>query len=160
MANHEGGCLCGDIRYTVTADPLRVTICHCRFCQKSTGGPYLVEPIFQKSDVVINQGTPSEYEHISEGSGLKLTTKFCGRCGTKVYLGFERFPDNCGIYAGTFDDPNWFDRSPDVARHIFLESAQRGTLIPAGMEVYEKHAVQNDGTPAEPQMFDEPHEIK
>ena len=61
--------------------------------------------------------------------------------------------------AGTFDDPNWFSRSPDVARHIFLESAQHGTMIPAGMPTYQKHATRNDGTPAEPEVFDEPHII-
>jgi hypothetical protein len=49
---HEGGCLCGDIRYKTLADPLRVTICHCRFCQRFTGSSYLVEPIFRKQDVV------------------------------------------------------------------------------------------------------------
>jgi hypothetical protein len=44
----------------------------------------------------------------------------------------ERFPAIYGIYGGTFDDPNWFERSPEIIRHIFLDSAQNGTLIPAG----------------------------
>jgi hypothetical protein len=27
-----------------------------------------------------------------------------------------------GVYGGTFVDPNWFDRSPEMTRHIFLDS--------------------------------------
>ena len=46
---HDGGCLCGDVRYQVAAAPLRVTICHCTFCQRFTGSAFLVEPISRKS---------------------------------------------------------------------------------------------------------------
>jgi len=34
---HEGGCLCGTHRYRVKGDPMRVLVCHCRFCQRRTG---------------------------------------------------------------------------------------------------------------------------
>lgn len=159
MSDHEGGCLCGAIRYRVTADPVRVTMCHCRFCQRGSGAAYIVEPIFNRSDLHVIEGTPSTYHHRSEGSGKTLSVNFCNACGTKVFLEFERFPDVCGVYAGTFDDPNWFPRTPDVARHIFLESAQRGVMIPAGMPTYQRHATLDDGTPATPEVFDEPHTI-
>ena len=134
-------------------------ICHCRFCQRGSGAAYVVEPIFNKADFVLVEGTPSTYKHRSEESGKLLTIHFCGNCGTKLYLTFERFPEVCGIYAGTFDNPNWFSRCPDVARHIFLESAQHGVVIRAGMPTYQRHATRNDGTPADPVVFDEPHII-
>jgi len=102
---------------------------------------------------------PAIYKHRSEESGKILTVNFCSNCGTKMFLDFERFPDVCAVYAGTFDDPNWFPRSPDISRHIFLESAQHGTVIAAGMPTYRKHATCNDGTPAEPTVFDTPHII-
>ena len=159
MSANEGGCLCGAIRYAVTAEPVRVTFCHCRFCQRGSGAAYAVEPIFNQSDFSVIRGSPSIYEHRSEESGKTLLVNFCSNCGTKMFLDFERFPDLCGVYAGTFDDPNWFSRSPDVARHIFLESAQHGTMIPAGMPTYRKHAIRSDGTPADPKVFEEPHTI-
>ena len=48
---------------------------------------------------------------------------FCSTCGTKLFLDLERFPGTLGVYGGTFDDPNWFERTPQVSRHIFLDSA-------------------------------------
>ncbi len=84
---------------------------------------------------------------------------FCGNCGTKLFLTFERFPDVVGVYGGTFDDPNWFERSAETARHIFLSAAQHGTVIPAGISWFEQHATTNQGGPIEPQVFDEHHVI-
>src|SRR4051812_8764481 len=118
MENHEGGCLCGELRYNVSGLPTRVTICHCRFCQRATGSAYMVEPIFPLADLRITRGVPSVYSIRSEGSGKVVSVHFCQVCGTKLYLSFERFPDACGVYAGTFDDPNWFDIRPDNSKHI------------------------------------------
>lgn len=156
MASHQGGCLCGGIRYQVTADPIRVTYCHCKYCQRATGSAYAIEPIFQKRDFNVLAGRPTTYSQPSAGSGKRLTANFCPTCGTKLFLDLERFPDCVAIYGGTFDDPNWFERSPEIARHIFVDSAQRGTLIPAGFDTYREHALNNDGTPAEPTVFDSP----
>lgn len=160
LVNQQGGCLCGNVRYEVSAEPVRVTFCHCRYCQRATGGAYLVEPIFNKSDFRIIKGTTRAYAQQSEGSGKRVTINFCENCGTKLYLDIERFPQIFGVYGGTFDDPNWYARPPEKSRHIFLDFAQKGTLVPAGYETYRRHAVNNDGTPAEPTVFDQPHVIE
>jgi hypothetical protein len=150
---HEGGCLCGDVRYKTTAEPVRVTICHCKFCQRFTGSAYLVEPIFRREDVVFH-GTPAKtYEHRSDSSQKRVTLNFCGRCATTIYLDLERFSDILGLCGGTFDDPNWFDRSKDKCRHIFTRSAQAGVILPPDMKLYEGHALQLDGTPNQPTVL-------
>ena len=158
MSVHEGGCLCGKLRYAVKTEPMRVTVCHCRFCQRATGSAYLVEPIFAKSDFGLT-GQPNVYRHRSEGSGKMVDVHFCGTCGTKLFLSFERFPDVVGVYGGTFDDPNWFERSTENSRHIFLSVAQRGTVIPAGINCHELHAITNEGKLLAPQVFDRPRTI-
>ena len=145
-AVHEGGCLCGAVRYRVGGKPLRVTVCHCTFCQKLTGSAFLVEPIFHRQDVVIVAGTPKTYDHRSDTSHKRVTLNFCGRCGTTLYLDLERFPDIFGVCGGTFDDPNWFDRGPATGRHIFTRSAQAGVVLPAGVNIFEAHAMQLDGS--------------
>jgi len=159
MAVNEGGCICGAVRYAAKNEPKRVTFCHCRFCQRATGGAYLVEPIFQELDFEITSGTPAQYQHVSEGSGKLVTVNFCANCGTKLFLGFERFPDVIGVYGGTFDDPNWFPRDASNAKHIFLDVAQQGTVIPQGINTFGQHATENDGTPIAPEVFSAPRTI-
>ena len=159
MSVNQGGCLCGAVRYAATSKPLRVTYCHCKFCQRATGSAYLVEPIFEKWNFEIACGKPATYSLASEGSGKQVTINFCATCGTKLFLEFERFPDIFGIYGGTFDDPNWFDRSPAISRHIFLDSSQDGTVIPAGFSTFRQHTMLGDGTAVEPVIFGHPHTI-
>jgi hypothetical protein len=154
--SHEGGCLCGEVRYTAAAKPLRVTICHCTFCQRFTGSAFLVEPIFRTDDVTFSGTPPRTYDHRSDGSDKRVTLHFCGRCGTTLYLSFERFPGFIGLCAGTFDDPNWFERGLESCRHIFTGSAQRGVVLPAGFEIYVGHAMQLDGTPNESRVLAQP----
>lgn len=159
MAEADGGCICGRVRYEVRSAPSRVTICHCKFCQRATGGAYLVEPIFSLSDFSIIKGKPKAYAHTSEGSGKQVHVHFCDACGTKLFLTFERFPDAVGLFGGTFDDPNWFEITPENSKQIFLGVAQRGTVIPPGVDTFLAHATENDGTPIAPTVFDTPHII-
>ena len=90
------------------------------------------------------------------GSGKRVTINFCANCGTKLLFDFERFPDIYGVFGGTFDDPNWFERPARISKHIFLDSAQAGTVIPADVSTFREHAMRNDGTPVEPVVFAKP----
>src|SRR5712664_4654680 len=82
MSWNQGGCLCGAVRYAASSAPVRVTYCHCKFCQRATGSAYLVEPIFQKTHFTIISGKPATYTQASEGSGRRVTINFCSTCGT------------------------------------------------------------------------------
>ncbi|MGI9378499.1 MAG: GFA family protein, partial [Methyloligellaceae bacterium] len=61
MASNLGGCLCNKIRYQTKSIPIRVTICHCKFCQRGTGSASLVEPIFQRNDFSLIDGKTKVY---------------------------------------------------------------------------------------------------
>jgi hypothetical protein len=156
MTVHSGGCVCGAVQYETLSDPIHVTICHCKFCQRATGSAYMVEPVFRVADFQITRGSATTYGDRSEGSGKMVSIHFCAVCGTKLYLRFERFPEVCGVYAGTFDDPSWFEIRPDNAKHIFLEVARHGTIIPPNVKTYVQHATRSDGTQIEPVMFEAP----
>lgn len=156
MSGEQGGCLCGEVRYEVRSSPSRVTVCHCRFCQRATGSAYLVEPIFDKSAFSLIKGETKIYRHRSEGSGQQVYVNFCNICGTKLFLAFDRWTDIVGVYGGTFDDPNWFERTPENSKQIFLGVAQHGTVIPPHIDTYEEHATTNEGTPIHPVVFAEP----
>jgi hypothetical protein len=159
MTIHEGGCLCGAIRYETLKEPIRVAICHCRFCQRATGSAYMVEPVFQDIDFRLTRGALATYQQRSEGSGKMVTIHFCQVCGTRIFLGLERAPDIRGVYAGTFDDPDWFAITLDNSYHLFLESARHDSIIPQGVRAFAQHRQLVDGTPTVPTVFDLPHTI-
>ncbi len=160
MSAAQGGCLCGEIRYEVTNQPAKVTMCHCKFCQRSTGGAYMVQPAFNTFDFMVTKGSPKTYTHVSEGSGKEIYVNFCDNCGTKLFQTFERFKGAVGLYRGTLDDPNWLEVTPDNSKHIFLGVAQSETIVPAHTSTFKEHAVENDGTPIAPMVFDTPQKVK
>jgi len=152
----EGGCICGAIRYAVKSKPTWIINCGCNFCQRATGGHYLVESMFPRKDLEILSGTPRSHTRISEGSGKAIHLHFCDTCGTKLFTGFERYGDICGVMAGTFDDPNWFPRTPETTFYFFLGEMPDGMVIPAGFNVYFGHSLKPDGSNNTPQRFDAP----
>ena len=99
-------------------------------------------------------------------SGAKLPGMMPGRCSGKVVVPsartvfftsrrtFSRWPDRLGVYAGTFDDPGWFEFTPENSKYIFLDSATFAAFVPAGFKAFRQHAATVDGTPLEPEIFD------
>jgi len=159
MTEQSGGCLCGQLRYDVISAPLWVTVCYCRFCQHATGSDHMVEPIFERDQFGFTQGEAAVFTLPSSGSGKDVHVHFCQACGTKLALTFARWPDRLGVYAGTFDDPEWFVMTPQNTKHIFAAEAVRGTVIPAGFPVFQRHAAEIDGTPLTPETYDAPHTV-
>lgn len=154
MSTHEGGCLCGAIRYETRGEPVRVTICHCRFCQRATGGGPMTNANFELSALTVTRGEPKVYDHRSEGSGKLVHIHFCPDCGTKLYMTFERFPGFAGLYAGTFDDPSWIRLDPASSKQIYLDVARPDSAILPGINAFGEHAAAADGTPCAPHVFD------
>ena len=105
-----GGCVCGALRYLVTTDPMRVTICHCKWCQRRTGSAFGVEAVFDKGSVTITGQSIQFHRHVSDLSGHWVEQSFCSRCGSNIGLTLEAVPGIRTIAAGTFDDPSWIDR--------------------------------------------------
>jgi len=66
MTNHEGGCVCGAVRYRVINAPARTSACHCRFCQRRTGSAFGIGAYFREADVEILSGELKTYEHRSD----------------------------------------------------------------------------------------------
>ena len=146
---HEGGCLCGRVRYRVTGAPRRTLVCHCSFCQKMTGSSCYAESMFPIGAVRFTGDPMSLYSHRSDTSAKLVHVNFCPRCGTTVALTFERWPELCALSRGSFDDPNW----APVDAHIWTRSAQQGTALHAGTRCYPRSVVTLDGTPEVPERF-------
>jgi len=57
----SGGCACGAVRYQVDAEPLLMVNCHCRACQRASGGAYGTGLIVLTAAVKI-EGEPRWHE--------------------------------------------------------------------------------------------------
>jgi hypothetical protein len=118
MLSMIGGCLCGDIRYRASGEPVVMSICHCRQCQKQTGSAF-VEVVAVPQEAFSVEGTLNTFTNAGD-SGRKKHSKFCPRCGTAVVIEAEGFPGMALIMGGTLDDPSWL--KPGLA--LFCDSAQ------------------------------------
>lgn len=98
-----GGCLCGAVRYTASADPLVTRICWCRLCQKLGAGSGTVNVGFA-SDAVSITGALTDYVSTAD-SGSVLHRGFCPVCGTPVTSQAEARRHQIYVRAGTLDDP-------------------------------------------------------
>lgn len=146
---HRGGCLCGAVAYEVTGPPAALVVCHCTFCQRATGSAFLVEPLWRDRDFRLRSGAPRSYVARSRGSGKQLTLSFCEACGTKLFQTMERFPGVVGVYGGTLDEPAVAAEAGETWR-IFLDDAQKGTIVPPDVDLWRQHRIQADGAAVEP----------
>ena len=49
---HEGGCLCGAVRYRVHGKPALTAVCHCTFCQRRLASAFAMVAFFPEASVV------------------------------------------------------------------------------------------------------------
>ena len=99
----QGGCLCGAVRYTATAEPIMTRTCWCRVCQYFAAGNASVNVVFAKDAVTI-EGTLTDFPS-SADSGNAMHRRFCPRCGTQVTSESEARAHLIILRAGTLDDP-------------------------------------------------------
>lgn len=140
VVKNSGGCVCGSVRYKTTGEPLRVTICHCKWCQRRTGTAFGVELVFKDTQIEITgEEEITHYRHISDESGRWLDLQFCKKCGTNLGLALEAAPGIQSLPAGTFDDPDWIKAEDYQFRHIYVRSKREWSDLSSDVEVYEEH---------------------
>ncbi len=130
---HEGGCVCGAIRYRVRGEPLRAYVCHCTFCQRFTGSAFGVLTWFDEEKVEVEGDGIVTYDHTVDETDRWFRLHSCSRCGTTFMAYTQRRPELRYIMAGTYDDPNWVQ----LTRQIFMRSAQKLVVMPDHLERYE-----------------------
>lgn len=106
MAKHTGGCLCGEIRYEIDGDPVRVAICHCDECRKATGASFATVAFFKEEDVTVTKGTLKQYFHPAD-SGNTMTKEFCPNCGSQVLGAGSGSPGVRSVRVGSLDDASF-----------------------------------------------------
>ncbi len=130
---HEGGCVCGAVRYKTQRAPRRVSLCSCSWCTKRTGSAFGVSAYFNLADVVFTQGERKSY-HLKSDAGRWVESEFCPICGSTITWRLEFLPDYRGIAGGTFDQPgSWYEPQ----RYVFARAKPDWMVIPPGVEVFD-----------------------
>ena len=93
-----GGCQCGRVRYRAEIDPAKAYLCHCRMCQRATGGVSIAFIGLPQADCTW-ESPPDWYQ-----SSPIARRPFCAQCGTP--LGFQFVEgENMDLTLGSLDDP-------------------------------------------------------
>lgn len=113
MTNHEGGCLCGRVRFRVAAAALDSGYCHCRMCQKNSGAPVVAWATFPATGFSWLGEEPASY-----ASSSHAQRKFCSHCGSYLVFISANYPHEISVNTASFDEPGAF--APQ--KHIYTAS--------------------------------------
>jgi hypothetical protein len=98
-----GGCLCGGVRYELTAPPLSAGYCHCTRCQRRTGTAASASANIAPGSLLIVSGEELVKEYRPGEGFLKV---FCSSCGGGLWSRHPEDAERISIRMGTFDsDP-------------------------------------------------------
>lgn len=122
-----GGCLCGAVRYRITAAAVEALYCHCRMCRRAHGAPVVAWLTVPLSGYTVTAGDPAAYR-----SSVKAWRHFCGSCGTPLTWREADNPQLVDISIASLDNPDaveptlhvwsdsriaWFDTADHLPRY-------------------------------------------
>jgi hypothetical protein len=99
-----GGCLCGGVRFELTAPPLTAGYCHCTRCQRRTGTSSSAQARIDGGTLRVLAGEEllKAWRH-PEGGHEKL---FCAECGSHLFSRLPESPKQMSVRLGALDgDP-------------------------------------------------------
>lgn len=97
----SGGCQCGRIRYAMHVDRVeKPHVCHCRMCQKATGGLFAALAGCAKHALEWTRGSPAFF-----ASSNLATRGFCRDCGTPLTFSYNTPEARIYVTIGSLDDP-------------------------------------------------------
>ena len=122
----KGGCVCGAVRYGVQAAPLSVYACHCKDCQRFSGGPFSVAMTVRPIDFSLEQGHPARLAKPAD-SGRVVGVRFCRDCGTRLWHEPAHSPRLVNIAAGPW--------TTLAGRSLPLRSGHREKLLGSASQI-------------------------
>lgn len=97
-----GGCQCGRVRYSAEIESDEAYWCHCRKCQKATGGIAAAFVQLEPAKVAW-LSEPDWYE-----SSPVARRPFCSQCGTSLGFAWANGSGEMDLTVGSIDDPSRF----------------------------------------------------
>lgn len=128
MSQRTASCSCGQLKVATSAEPLRVSVCHCYECQRRTGSVFGAQARFPKDAVEIS-GDSHSYTRISD-DGNAITFNFCPNCGSTVYYSVEDMKEYLAIPVGAFADSSF----PAPGFSVYEERMHPWVNMPDGVD--------------------------
>ena len=97
---HDGGCLCGAVRYRIEGPIQSVVHCHCQMCRRSSGAPVSTWITVPVEAFKVTKGAPATYHSSDHGR-----RGFCPTCGGQLTFFSTERPEELDVTLGTLDDP-------------------------------------------------------
>ena len=125
---HDGGCMCGAVRYRLHGPFTYSAHCHCRSCQRAVGAGYATFSAVAPENFEIIEGTLSIYE-----SSPGVRRGFCNVCGTSLSYAGDDWTD-MAIMSATLDEPS----AANPTRNVFTKHKQPWVALDGALkESYE-----------------------
>jgi hypothetical protein len=131
----EGGCACRKVRYRIKGPPLIVHACHCRECQRLTGGAFAVNAMIE-ADRIEPLAGQIEPAPVIGASGKPQTIFRCTDCRVALWSHYPGGGEKlCFVRVGTLDEPERLP--PDV--HIYTATKLPWLTLPAEVPAFEQY---------------------
>lgn len=105
MPMRTASCSCGQLSVTTSAEPVRVSVCHCLACQRRTGSVFGAQARFPAASVTI-RGNSTQFVRVGD-AGSRALFHFCPTCGATVYYAIEGSGEHIAIPVGAFGEPSF-----------------------------------------------------
>ena len=106
-----GGCVCGSVRYEVTAEPISVYACHCTDCQRITSSAFSIGVVVPDEAFRLTGNDPRSAPGGVTAAGRVKSRLVCSDCGTWMF-GTESWH---GVSRHDPHRPRWHVRRYDLA---------------------------------------------
>lgn len=130
---HEGGCLCGAVRYEFLGEPVYSANCHCRSCQRAIGAGYVTWTAVKKEGFRVIKG---EITYCETSPGMHRG--FCNQCGSSLEGHGDGWDENY-VTAASLDEP-------EIAKpttNVYLDHQQPWVKIDEDLRCYKKFPEQS-----------------
>jgi hypothetical protein len=138
MSHHTGGCLCGALRYEITAPPLYAGFCCCRDCRRVSGAG--CTPFIGVAATAVRLTGAARQTRSTSIKGTEAVRNFCPSCGSLVFGGEYGKDTSHTIYAGSLDDVSVFQ--PTIA--IFVRDRPAWCILPPNLTEFQTMPGQGD----------------
>jgi hypothetical protein len=107
----SAACRCGGVRMKVTAAPIMTGACHCKGCQRMTGGAYSISVMLPTAGFEVVEGEPVI-------GGLHGASRHfhCGHCKSWLFTKPEGMDDMVNLRASMLEDASWFTPFVETCR--------------------------------------------